>query len=112
MKDIIAAANMMSDKGYSIGTQEQYDEFVKNRNYIIPPMIKQANNTQGHLLRQFDGSYCFRVYNEDKTFTDYDLVHSDLVVTINDPDSAFYHNKDGSTILDHSAETLGISLDK
>lgn len=30
--NIIAGAAQMSDKGYSIGTKEKYDEFVKNRN--------------------------------------------------------------------------------
>ena len=35
LNDIIHAANIMSDKGYSIGTKEKYDEFVANRNYPI-----------------------------------------------------------------------------
>ena len=32
-KELEHAANIMSDKGYSIGTKEKYDEFVAKRNY-------------------------------------------------------------------------------
>ncbi len=72
--------------------------------------IKSANGVSGHLLRTFNPGGCeyvFRVYNGDGTFTDYDLIHCDLHVTIDDPDAAFYQ-KDENTYLDHSPETLGI----
>lgn len=70
--------------------------------------IKSANGISGHLLQTVDGTYWFRVYRPDFTFTDYDLHHSDLCITINDPDAALYERDDGTTILDHSPETLGI----
>jgi len=72
-------------------------------------MIKPANGTTGHLLRGFDGRYTFRVYDDSGEFTDYDLQHFDLMVTICDEDSAFYVGS-GGAVLDHSPETLGIPV--
>jgi len=67
--------------------------------------IKLANGVTGHLLRSgYD--VVFRVY-DGTTFTDYDLNHSDLCVTIRDEDSAFYSDPQSDS-LDHSPETLGI----
>ena len=73
-------------------------------------MIKPANKVSGHLLRlmsQEGGGYVFRVYNADHTFTDYDLYHYDLCVTINDEDAYFYSG-DGIDRIDHAPETLGL----
>ena len=68
--------------------------------------IKPANGATGHLLRTgYD--IVFRVYGENHQFTDYDLTHSDLCVTITDEDAAFY-SEPQSDRLDHSPETLGI----
>jgi hypothetical protein len=68
--------------------------------------IKPANGATGHLLRTgYD--VVFRVYGENHQFTDYDLTHSDLCVTISDEDAAFY-SEPKSDRLDHSPETLGI----
>ena len=67
--------------------------------------IKPANGTTGHLIRNGYEMWC-RVY-DGTTFTDYDLTHSDLCVTIRDEDSAFY-SEPKSDRLDHSPETLGI----
>ena len=67
--------------------------------------IKPANGTTGHLIRNGYEMW-FRVY-DGTTFTDYDLTHSDLCVTIRDEDSAFY-SEPKSDSLDHSPETLGI----
>ncbi len=68
---------------------------------------KPANGVSGHLLQTFtDGPVVFRVYNADKTFVDYDLLHCDLCVTIVDEDAYFY-NSETRQILDHSPATLG-----
>ena len=68
--------------------------------------IKLANGVTGHLIRNgFEMQ--FRVYDENQQFTDYDLNHSDLCVTILDEDSAFYSDPQSDS-LDHSPETLGI----
>lgn len=70
--------------------------------------IKPANGVTGHLLRTgYD--VVFRVYDGTTftEFTDYDLIHSDLCVTITDEDAAFY-SETQSDRLDHNPETLGI----
>ena len=68
--------------------------------------IKLANGVTGHIIRT-GNVMMFRVYDENQQFTDYDLNHSDLCVTIRDEDSAFY-SEPKSDRLDHSPETLGI----
>jgi len=80
--------------------------------------IKNAGGTEGMLLRGMDGKSYFRVYdkNEDgehikpPSFTDYDILHHDLAVTIDrDFEAAFYYPADGSApFLDHVPETLGL----
>ena len=72
-------------------------------------MIKNlgsADKVTGHLLFNYAlNTFVFRVY-ADGTFIDYDIKHSDLVVTIDDKDANFYQNCERSFI-DHSPETLG-----
>ena len=65
-----------------------------------------ANGVEGYLIRCVDGQYRFRVYKADFDFTDYDLLHSDLCVTIADKDATFYSDDKGDR-LDHNPETLG-----
>jgi hypothetical protein len=55
--------------------------------------------------------YYLRVYNyDDGSFVDYAIFHSDLFVTIEDPDAFFYKKDSGLyyDVLDHSPSTLGI----
>lgn len=75
--------------------------------------MQSANGVTGHLLYTGD-TYVFRVYHPlwpyidaKDNFTDYDLLHNDLVVTIRDEDAYFYTNS-FIPYLDHSPETLGI----
>ena len=72
---------------------------------------KSANGVSGHLIHIYGGQYAFRVYNKaDGTFIDYDLMHSDLHITINDEDAFFYHYEiDGANQLDHAPSTLGLT---
>ena len=70
-------------------------------------MKLSADGVEGHLLYTGDGRYVFRVYADNFEFTDYDLLHSDLCVTITDEDAAFYCEP-RSDRLDHSPATLGI----
>ena len=65
-----------------------------------------ANGVQGFLIRCFDGQYRFRVYKANFDYTDYDLRHSDLCVTITDEDATFYSDGKGNR-LDHNQQTLG-----
>jgi hypothetical protein len=73
-------------------------------------MKVSANGTTGHLLYTGDGRYIFRVYQDNFDFTDYDLHHSDLCVTITDEDATLYSDEHGYR-LDHNPETLGKSGD-
>jgi hypothetical protein len=66
-----------------------------------------ADGVEGQLIWCGDGVYRFRVYTDTREFTDYDLLHSDLSVTINDLDATFYSDDNGNR-LDHNPETLGI----
>jgi hypothetical protein len=73
-------------------------------------VIKSANKVTGHLLRTFNpegGDYVFRVYGLGGTFTDYDIHHVDLCITIEDED-AFFYSGDGIDRIDHSPQTLGL----
>ena len=70
--------------------------------------IKSAEGMKGFLLYTMNKDFVFRVYNKDHTFTDYDLLHSDLEVTINGGDATFYEFEDGRNILDHSYEMSNI----
>jgi hypothetical protein len=67
-----------------------------------------ADGVRGHLLNLFNGEYVFRVYDADHNFVDYDVHHSDLCVTITDPDAYFYR-RDDQDILDHAPATLGLT---
>ena len=83
-------------------TQMNHAAILQEDDMTITP----ANGVTGHLLRSgYD--VVFRVY-DGTTFTDYDLTHSDLCVTITDPDAAFY-SEPRSDRLDHSPATLGIT---
>ncbi len=68
--------------------------------------IKPATGVSGHLLKVAYDTFVFRVYAADHTFVDYDLQHSDLCVTVADPDAFLYH-EGGQHYLDHAPETLG-----
>jgi hypothetical protein len=70
-------------------------------------MKLSADGVEGHLIWCADGQYRFRVYTDTREFTDYDLLHSDLCVTITDKDATFYSDKQGNR-LDHNPATLGI----
>lgn len=70
---------------------------------------KPAKGMKGIILLTFNNKYVFRVYKEDHTFTDYDIRHCDLDVTIDSDDATFYEFEDGTNALDHSYEVLGIS---
>jgi hypothetical protein len=69
---------------------------------------QSANGVEGHLLySSLLKTYFFRVYSDDGEFVDYDIAHSDLCVTITDPDACFYRHGDRD-VLDHAPATLGI----
>ena len=75
-------------------------------------IAKSATGAEGCLIRGHDGTYYFRVYDADHNFWDYELTHSDLSVTITDPDAFFYdessYNEGHRARLDHAPATLGL----
>lgn len=73
-----------------------------------------ARGTRGFLLRSLDDAGClrysFRVYGDDHSFRDYDLIHSDLEIEIVDEEATLYEAGEGHDArLDHSPLTLGRS---
>lgn len=73
--------------------------------------ITSADGVNGILIYvHVANTYVFRVYDHpNNTFKDYDLLHSDLSITINDSDASFYEQGERMS-LDHSPETLGIEV--
>ncbi len=78
-----------------------------------PVISKTAEGVSGHLIYAGDGTYYFRVYADDGSFMDHAIFHSDLFITIKDPDAFFYSRDAGlyKSVLDHSPSTLGIDTD-
>ena len=54
-----------------------------------------AKGVKGYIIRVLD-SYVFRVYNEDFTFVDYDILHYDLEIQILENDAMLYRSEFGS----------------
>jgi len=67
--------------------------------------MRPAKGTTGYLIR-IGNDFMFRVYDKDN-FTDYDIYHSDMEITINDTDAYFY--KGITTFIDYSPQTLGLT---
>jgi hypothetical protein len=67
-----------------------------------------ADGVEGILIWCADGCYRFRVYTDSHDFTDYDLLHGDLGVTITDATATFYSDDQGNR-LDYSPIVLGIT---
>lgn len=70
--------------------------------------VTDASCVSGMLLRSYGGHYFFRVYHEDKSFTDYDLCHDDLEVTIAADALAAFYDLGEEKRLDHSPQVLGL----
>ena len=74
-----------------------------------------AKGVTGFICKEFPGKdqaarFFFRVYeSEDKSvFTDYDLVHHDLEVTISDESASLFKGLPGEkNILEYSSKVLG-----
>ena len=71
-------------------------------------IIGKLGKKEGILLRRIDGATFFRENKEGGGFTDYEILHSDLSIIINDDDACIYKNE-GQLIIDHSPATLGIN---
>jgi hypothetical protein len=80
--------------------------------------MKSAKGLRGILLTVgLNDRVVFRVYEAGggffgaPTFTDYDIVHPDMAVIIDD-DDAFLYNKDGEHYIDMSPQSLGLDEEK
>lgn len=69
--------------------------------------IVKAKGLRGTIIKDLHGQYMFRVYDHDQDFVDYDLLHSDLAVIIDDDDACLYQG--ATNVLDHAPSTLGIN---
>ena len=54
-----------------------------------------AKGVKGFIIRVLD-SYVFRVYNDDYTFVDYDILHYDLEIQILEKDAMLYRSEFGN----------------
>lgn len=55
-----------------------------------------------------DGALVFRVYYDRERFTDYEIRHDDLSVTIDTDALASFYKVGERDILDHSPQVLGL----
>jgi hypothetical protein len=70
--------------------------------------IESADGRAGYLIWCGGDRYVFRVYTQaPDEFTDYDILHTDMRVVIQDPDAFFYRDAGGAR-LDHSPATMGL----
>jgi len=72
--------------------------------------VRPAKGIEGHLIYTAMGDFMFRVYSSDNSFVDYKILHSDLLMTVIDDDSVLCEAKDGTPVLDHHPNTLGLNL--
>ncbi|MGE0823035.1 MAG: hypothetical protein AB7G75_09270 [Candidatus Binatia bacterium] len=71
--------------------------------------VTNAGGVRGFLLYSaIDESFFFRAYHENGEFTDYDIRHHDLEVTIAPDALASFYKFNEHLILDHSPEVLGL----
>lgn len=66
-----------------------------------------ASGMKGILIRSL-GTFLFRVYRADHTFTDYEIRHDDLSVTIDQGSLASFYTDGQRHVLDHAPEVLGL----
>ena len=72
--------------------------------------VTPAQGVKGVLIKTFGDSYCFRVYYPSGAFTDYELRHDDLSVTISPDALATFYTDGERNILDHSPQVLGLKV--
>lgn len=60
------------------------------------------------LIRTLDGVMMFRVYHDRERFTDYEIRHDDLGVTIDADEQAAFYRVGERDILDHDPQVLGL----
>ena len=82
-----------------------------NNKYLygsVPAEVDSAAGVQGMIIRTLDGALMFRVYRDPEHFTDYEIRHDDLSVTIDADALAAFYKVGERNILDHSPPVLGL----
>lgn len=69
--------------------------------------VESAAGVKGVLIRAHD-CMTFRVYHDRERFTDYEIRHDDLSVTIDRDALAAFYKVGEERILDHSPKVLGL----
>ena len=83
----------------------------KDQQYLYgnqPAEVLPAAGIKGILIRSPDGAMAFRVYHDHENFTDYNIRHDDLGVTIDEDELAAFYKIGEDNILDHSPQVLGL----
>jgi hypothetical protein len=70
--------------------------------------VRSAAGAKGVLIRTLDHRMVFRIYDKNEHFTDYEIRHDDLSVTIDADALAAFYKIGEHHILDHSPEVLGL----
>ena len=73
-----------------------------------PAETESAAGVRGVLIRVLDGTLMFRGYHDNESFTDYEIRHDDLSVTIDKDALATFYRVGEDYILDHSPQVLGL----
>jgi hypothetical protein len=84
-----------------------------NNKYLygsVPAEVDSAAGVQGMIIRTFDGALMFRVYRDPEHFTDYEIRHDDLSVTIDADALAAFYKVGERNILDHTPPVLGLKM--
>ena len=81
------------------------DEYLYGQ---VPAEVRSAAGVKGVLIRTLDGALVFRVYHDREHFTDYEIRHDDLSVTIDTDALASFYKVGERDILDHSPQVLGL----
>jgi len=82
-----------------------------NEKYLYgkaPAEAKPAAGVKGVIIRAFNGTLMFRVYHDRNRFTDYEIRHDDLNVTIDEDALAAFYKVGEDYLLDHSPAVLGL----
>ncbi len=69
--------------------------------------VTSAEEVKGILIRS-GRNYFFRVYQNDGEFTDYDISHDELSITIDTDAMASFYTDGENFVLDHSPSVLGL----
>lgn len=72
-------------------------------------LVKKAADVSGVLIKDARGDFVFRVYGKEGEFTDYDIRHDELAVTIAEYELAALYQFDDRFVLDHSPQVLGLN---